>query len=737
MVCLTAIAVQIPVTGWTSGLIGIGGGIVHDTDKGVFWQQNDDLTNRTWNHAQDFCANSTLGGINNWRLPEKEALQSIVGSLLFGVYSTSYWTQTTCDTSPVGFGEWAVNLNSGLSGCKEDTRAYRVICVTDAVSNRAPTVNNDTLATNTGEAKTGIFTGSDPDGDSLTFSIVDYPTNGSISLGPSNNFTYTPNTGHSGTDSFTFKGSDGSLTSNIGTISVTINNQSPTAIITISPSSGDTETSFQFDASDSSDPEDATSALQVRWDWETDGVWDTNYSTTHTATHKYISADSYTVTMEVKDSNGLTDTTNSTIAVTDDNIAINNTTITPKAIVIPLKDSNGKAPSDPSSSLVISATDRYGETILFKDGSPDSPGAITYSVMGDGEYSLIRVNMSSFTHQWAAGDQVHIEVTTGLSLSNDEKAIFDVTLSNGMDDVEQEETLTPSNDKPIIVLPLGVPDQVVSLDQSQNKMEFSFDVSDPESDVTELTVVARSCNADLIPNSQVVLDDSVTGSKQVTVTPHFGKTGRACVEIEVSDGEGLSTKDQFEFDILLKIALTLKSGNNYIPINLKVDGLYTAEDLESLILESNPNVIINKIMRWNPDTETYTGFLRESVGGIPIPPDNFDLMVNEALLVVSSGNATVELVGEVVENEFLTMSQPGYYLMAANFSASMASDFDKMIHEKTGLYVLKIFHFDADNQGFELGYLHKEYHGLREPVGDFNLQHTNGYFVYLSEFLDQ
>ena len=56
-------------------------------------------------------------------------------------------------------------------------------------------------------------------------------------------------------------------------------NTAPTASFTIAPISGTTTTTFTFDANSSSDNEDAMSVLQVRWDWENDGVWDTGYST--------------------------------------------------------------------------------------------------------------------------------------------------------------------------------------------------------------------------------------------------------------------------------------------------------------------------------------------------------------------------------------------------------------------------------------------------------------------------
>jgi Calx-beta domain/Divergent InlB B-repeat domain/PKD domain len=44
---------------------------------------------------------------------------------------------------------------------------------------------------------------------------------------------------------------------------------------------------FNFDASGVSDGEDAPAALQVRWDFDDDGTWDTGYSTTKTASHDY------------------------------------------------------------------------------------------------------------------------------------------------------------------------------------------------------------------------------------------------------------------------------------------------------------------------------------------------------------------------------------------------------------------------------------------------------------------
>jgi hypothetical protein len=88
----------------------------------------------------------------------------------------------------------------------------------------------------------------------------------------------------------------------------------PAPAFTVSPNSGDTSTLFQFDASASSDFESPASALQVRWDWQNDGVYDTAWSTTKTAAHQFTipcsaSSASITVRLEVLDTYGLTNST--------------------------------------------------------------------------------------------------------------------------------------------------------------------------------------------------------------------------------------------------------------------------------------------------------------------------------------------------------------------------------------------------------------------------------------------
>jgi uncharacterized protein (TIGR02145 family) len=102
---------------------------------------------------------------------------------------------------------------------------------------------------------------------------------------------------------------------NSGTIYVKITNEIPVALFTVSPVSGDAATVFHVDASTSSDNEDAATALEVRWDWEADGTWDTEYSTVKTADHQYSVDGTMRIRLEVKDTDNQTDTTSLQIIV--------------------------------------------------------------------------------------------------------------------------------------------------------------------------------------------------------------------------------------------------------------------------------------------------------------------------------------------------------------------------------------------------------------------------------------
>lgn len=72
---------------------------------------------------------------------------------------------------------------------------------------------------------------SDVDSATLTAVLVSTTANGSLTLNANGSFTYTPNTGFLGNDTFTYRASDGSLTSAIATVTINVTdvNDPPTA----------------------------------------------------------------------------------------------------------------------------------------------------------------------------------------------------------------------------------------------------------------------------------------------------------------------------------------------------------------------------------------------------------------------------------------------------------------------------------------------------------------------------
>lgn len=81
----------------------------------------------------------------------------------------------------------------------------------------------------------GTLTGSDWDGDRLTFTLVNRPTHGELELAADGTFTFTPEFNYNGADSFTFKVNDGEFDSPSATATLTINpvNDSPTVVCTL------------------------------------------------------------------------------------------------------------------------------------------------------------------------------------------------------------------------------------------------------------------------------------------------------------------------------------------------------------------------------------------------------------------------------------------------------------------------------------------------------------------------
>ena len=94
-----------------------------------------------------------------------------------------------------------------------------------------------------------------------------------------------------------------------------MDNHFPIADFTVTPAIGNLSTVFEFNASTTSDVEDPIDQLLFMWDWEGDGVWDTDWSSELLATHTYSEGGSYLATLEVMDTGSLVSTATHSVIV--------------------------------------------------------------------------------------------------------------------------------------------------------------------------------------------------------------------------------------------------------------------------------------------------------------------------------------------------------------------------------------------------------------------------------------
>ncbi|GEM_PF-3618974 len=107
--------------------------------------------------------------------------------------------------------------------------------VTLLVTNRPPIGSNDIYGVCYGQLLTVLAPGvlyndSDPDGDALTAVNPTLPAHGTLNLAADGSFTYQPDAGYSGPDSFTYEASDGALSSGAVTVSLMVNTNCVTPI---------------------------------------------------------------------------------------------------------------------------------------------------------------------------------------------------------------------------------------------------------------------------------------------------------------------------------------------------------------------------------------------------------------------------------------------------------------------------------------------------------------------------
>lgn len=122
---------------------------------------------------------------------------------------------------PANAGVFTTTLGTLPTQTYAGSNYLRDVLFVPGTANRAPVATAQSVSTAEDTAKAITLAATDADGDALTYSVVANPTHGTLS-GSGTSRTYTPVTGYSGADSFSFKANDGTVDSNTATVSIAV-----------------------------------------------------------------------------------------------------------------------------------------------------------------------------------------------------------------------------------------------------------------------------------------------------------------------------------------------------------------------------------------------------------------------------------------------------------------------------------------------------------------------------------
>lgn len=177
-------------------------------------------TAQTASTTEDTAQRISLGGSDG----DGDALRfSVSGGPGRGTLSGSPPEVTYTPNANVnGTDSFSFTVSDGI-----DVSANSIVTINIAPVNDPPVAIARSVAATAGQATGMTLEGSDPDGDALSFEIVSQPANGRASAAGAT-ATYTADGGFSGSDSFTFRVSDGTLASAAATVAITVS-AAPTA----------------------------------------------------------------------------------------------------------------------------------------------------------------------------------------------------------------------------------------------------------------------------------------------------------------------------------------------------------------------------------------------------------------------------------------------------------------------------------------------------------------------------
>ena len=182
-------------------------------------------------HDQELSIGISRGVLANDFDPNADALTATL------VSGPAHGTLTFNDDGSFDYAPNAAFVGSESFTYKVTDGTYEspAAAVTIEVTNDVPSAANTAFDVHHGTTLTRDDVGlqiaaQDDDDDPLTFSVVNAPTHGSVTLNSDGTFAYTPDAGFTGADLFSFKTNDGLADSNSATVAVDVTNDEPTLL---------------------------------------------------------------------------------------------------------------------------------------------------------------------------------------------------------------------------------------------------------------------------------------------------------------------------------------------------------------------------------------------------------------------------------------------------------------------------------------------------------------------------
>ena len=299
---------------------------------------------------------------------------------------------------------------------------YGLLTGTTTVTlNQAPVATAGTLAVDEDASGSVTLTGTDGNGDPLTFALASQPTNGSVTLS-GDVATYTPDANFNGTDSFTFTANDGTDDSAAATVSVTVNAVNDAPVVADASATTDEDTAVDI-ALAGTDVEGDALTYSVATAPSNGSVTIAGSTATYTPNADYNGADSFTVTAN----DGTDDSAAATVSVTVN--AVNDAPVA--------ADASATTAEGSSIAFSLSATDVDGNDLTYSVATAPANGSVTI----DGSMATYSPNvgfngMDSFTFVANDGTVDSAPATATITVTQ----VNDAPLANDIAAVTIEDT---------------------------------------------------------------------------------------------------------------------------------------------------------------------------------------------------------------------------------------------------------------------------------------------------------